>query len=258
MTKAVSLITIVILAVGAFFMTRPPGIDLYEFRVVRKIPHDRTAFTQGLLIEGDHFYESTGGYGTSSIRKVHLNTGVVYQRWDLDSNLFGEGLALHQDHLIQLTWRSRKGFIYRLADFKREREFTYNSEGWGLTSDGNQLFMSDGSDVIYVLDPESFANLRSLMVRDDEGPVKNLNELEYRDGMIWANVWRSDEIIAIDARSGRVRARVNLTGLRSKSDSYGGEDVLNGIAVDPQTGKMYVTGKRWAFVYEIELIKVAS
>ncbi len=256
--KVIGLVTIIAASAGTYLMMKPKDVVNYGFSIVRKIPHDRDAFTQGLVYHDGFFYESTGGYGTSSIRKVHALTGVVYQAWDLDAKLFGEGLALVNDKLVQLTWRSRRGFIYSIDDFKLEREFAVNSEGWGLATNGQDLYLSDGSEFIYVLDPETFTNRKTLTVKDSVGVVKNLNELEFIDGKLWANVWRKNEIVVINSSTGRVEGRVNLDGLRSREDSYGGEDVLNGIAFDASENRLYVTGKKWSFIYEIKLNKVDS
>ncbi|MCB1041706.1 MAG: glutaminyl-peptide cyclotransferase [Acidobacteria bacterium] len=253
MTKIISLLVILIVGgLAAWWLTPKPLVN-YGYKVVNKIPHDRGAFTQGLLFHEGFFYESTGGYGTSSVRKVQLEGGVVRLRWDLDASLFGEGLTLWDNQLVQITWRSRKGFVYDLDGLKLAREFTYNSEGWGLTTNGVDLFMSDGSDKIYVLNPMTFTNRRNLEVHDSKGPIKNLNELEYIEGKIWANIWQTDDLVIINPQNGRVEGRLSLKGLRSTQDTYGGEDVLNGIAYDADEKRIFVTGKRWAYIYQIEL-----
>ncbi|MFA6107882.1 MAG: glutaminyl-peptide cyclotransferase [Candidatus Latescibacterota bacterium] len=226
---------------------------LYSYRVVRSYPHDRTAFTQGLLWADGWVYESTGLYGASSLRRVDLETGQVKQRTDLDPGLFGEGLALTGDRLVQLTWRSGLGLVYDRKSFAVVDRFTYDTEGWGLTADDRGLVMSDGTSTLYLLDPETYAETGQLAVHDERGPVSRLNELEYVEGEIWANVWMSDRIARISPRTGRVTGWIELGGLLPAADRDG-TDVLNGIAYDRGGGRLFVTGKLWPRLFEVSVV----
>jgi glutamine cyclotransferase len=226
---------------------------LYSYQVARTYPHDRTAFTQGLLWADGWLYESTGLYGASSLRRVDLETGQVKQRIDLAQSFFGEGLALLGGRLIQLTWRSGQGFVYDRESFATVDRFTYATEGWGLTTDGYRLILSDGTSILYLLDPETYAESGQLEVHDERGPVNRLNELEYVEGEIWANIWMSDRIARISPRTGRVTGWIELVGLLPAADRAG-TDVLNGIAYDRSGGRLFVTGKFWPRLFEIEVV----
>lgn len=224
------------------------GID-----VVNSWPHDTGAFTQGLLFHNGSLYESTGLNGRSSLRRINLETGEVIQRIDVDSQYFAEGLALYNGKLFQLTWRSGTGFVYDLETFKRLGQFNYYNEGWGLTSDSSFLYMSDGTNVLRVLDPETLKPVRTIPVFDGETTIPELNELEWIRGEIWANIWQTDRIVRIDPATGRVIGYVDLSGILSPQDRRTGIDVLNGIAWDPETDRIWVTGKLWPRVFEIRL-----
>ncbi len=229
----------------------------YTYRVVASFPHDRGAFTQGLVFSNGFFYESTGLYGRSSLRKVEIVTGAVLQKVDVPAQYFAEGLALWQDSLIQLTWQSHIGFVYDKVTFDLERDFSYTTEGWGLTHDGSRLILSDGTTNLYFLDPATFKVVSQVEVRDSGMPVVRLNELEYIDGKVYANVWQTDKIAIIDPADGRVTGWIDLTGLLTPAQaSPVAVDVLNGIAYDPATKRLFVTGKLWPLVFEIELIGV--
>jgi len=235
-----------------------PGMGLHgcgaqagPFRIVNKFPHDPRAFTQGLLYHNDLFYESTGLRGQSSLREVDPQTGEVLRIHQLADRFFGEGLALVGEELIQLTWTAGTAFRYRLADFTPLGEFRYYTEGWGLSFDGERLIMSDGSDRLTFRDPKSFRQMDTVAVREQGRPVARLNELEYIHGEIWANVWQTDDIVRIDPITGEVNSRLTLTGLLAPEDRTGREDVLNGIAYDAAADRLFVTGKRYPFVYEI-------
>lgn len=223
------------------------------FRVVRKLPHDPGAFTQGLLYHQGYFYESTGLRGQSSLRKVDPETGKVLRSHRLAHRFFAEGLALVEEELIQLTWQAGRAFRYRLEDFKPLGEFRYYTEGWGLTFDGKHLIMSDGSDQLSFRDPATFRQLHTVAVRDQGGPVPRLNELEFIRGEVWANVWKTDDIVRIDPATGQVKRRLTLTGLLEPGDRTGQEDVLNGIAFDEAQNRLFVTGKRYPLIYEIQV-----
>jgi glutamine cyclotransferase len=227
------------------------------WRVVASHPHDTAAFTQGLVLHAGVLFESTGLYGHSELRRVEPASGRVLARQPLAANLFGEGLALVGEHLYQLTWRSGRGFVYRAADLARMAEFHYQGEGWGLAFDGQQLYMSDGSARLRVVDPHGFRERARLLVHDDGAPVQRLNELEFADGHLYANVWQTDRIARIDPATGRVTGWLNLSGLLSPMWSAA-VDVLNGIAWDAQRRQLWVTGKLWPRVFVIEIAADAN
>jgi glutamine cyclotransferase len=254
------LIVITLLS-GCKFQTKdptgsiPPNMSLQmTFQVVKSYPHDPTAFIQGLIYQGGYFYESTGLYGQSSLRKVALETGEVLQQIDLPPETFGEGLTLWEEQLLQLTWREGRGFIYAQDDFMLFGEFTYRTEGWGLTHDGTHLIMSDGSHRLYFLDPEGFQVLKVVEVFYQEQPLARLNELEYINGEVFANIWQTDQIVRIDPETGAVLGWINLAGILPKELITPTTDVLNGIAYDPKDNRLFITGKNWPLVFEILLI----
>ncbi|MDP8924748.1 MAG: glutaminyl-peptide cyclotransferase [Chloroflexota bacterium] len=230
-----------------------PSELLTPYEVIASYPHDPDAFLQGLVWHGGGFYESTGLYGQSSLRRVAFPSGEVTRQVSLPSQYFGEGLALVGERLVQLTWRSKLGFVYDRETFELLGSFPYETEGWGLTFDGTSLIMSDGSDVLTYLDPESFQPLRTLPVTLDGQPVDELNELEWIEGEIWANVWQTDVIVRIDPATGQVIGVLDLAGLLPGEARTGREDVLNGIAYDPDGGRIFVGGKRWPLLFEIRV-----
>ena len=199
------------------------------------------------------FFESTGLLGQSTLRRVEWPTGRVLRRVDLPPDVFGEGLARVDDRLVQLTWRSGRGFVYDLATLRLLREFRYEGEGWGLAYDGASLILSDGTDVLTYLDPERFTPTRKLAVTWDGQPLHRLNELEFIEGVVWANVWHTDVVVQIDPASGRVTSFLDLTGLRPSSVRRQQEAVLNGIAYDPATRRLFVGGKLWPLIFEIRV-----
>lgn len=232
------------------------GPPLYGYRIVNVFPHDRQAFTQGLVFHDGFLFESTGRKGLSTLRKVRLETGEVLQEQPIDDRYFAEGLAAWNGRLLQLTWKSRVGFVYDLSSLKLQNSFHYSGEGWGLTHDGTRLIMSDGSATLRVLDPQSFREQGRIPVRDGQAPVPRINELEYVRGEIYANIWRSNRIARISPESGRVIGWIDLTGLLSPSDQVDDpEAVLNGIAFDAENDRLFVTGKLWPRLFEIELIR---
>lgn len=233
---------------------QPVQTSIYDYRVINTYSHDPQAFTQGLVYDGDFLYEGTGLYGESSLRKVELTTGKALKKVALEPRYFGEGIALWQDKIVQLTWKSQVGFIYNQETFAQESDFTYTTEGWGLTHDGDRLIMSDGTDKLYFLDPESFEKLNSIQVRYQGKPVRRLNELEYIDGEIFANIWMTNFIARISPLTGEVLSLIDLRGL-NPSAGKDGQDVLNGIAYDKDEKRLFVTGKLWPKLYEIKLIK---
>lgn len=232
----------------------PGVVPVYTYRIVHVYPHDRAAFTEGLLYDGGFLYESTGLNGKSSLRKVDLETGKVLQMYQLPDRYFGEGLAVYQNTLIQLTWQSHTGFVYSLDTFNQLKTFTYPTEGWGITYDGKYLVMSDGTSDLHFLDPGTEQIVGSLKVTDDS-PVTNINELEYVKGKIYANIWKTNKIAIIDLQSGKVTGWIDLTGLLQTQDYSGQVDVLNGIAYDSQNDRLFVTGKLWPYLFEIKLIE---
>ena len=238
---------------------QPAEIPTYSYRVVHSFPHDPTAFTQGLLYDNGFLYESTGQYGQSSLRKVELETGTVVQLHQLDDRFFAEGLALFGNRLLQLTWRANKGFAYSLDSFEPLMEFAYPTEGWGLTYDGELLIMSDGSATLYFRDPFTFAEVSRVDVVAQDRSVYQLNELEWIAGEVFANIWQTDTIARIDPATGQVAGWIDLTGLLSNEDRRGSNaEVLNGIAYDSEGERLFVTGKRWPKLYQIELVSPSS
>jgi len=224
----------------------------YTYNVVNVYPHDENAFTQGLVFEDGFLYEGTGLYGNSSLRRVELETGKVLQVHALQGQFFGEGVAIVGDKIIQLMWESHRGFVYDKNTFDLLREFSYLTEGWGITYDGSRLIMSDGTANLYFLDPETFQRVGQVKVRD-AAPVTGLNELEYVKGEAYANVWGEEEIAVINPQTGRVKAWIDLKGIRG-SENRDPDNVLNGIAYDSKGDRLFVTGKRWPRLYEIRLI----
>jgi len=228
-------------------------VQLYTYEIVNAFPHDRGAFTQGLIYRDGAFLESTGLNGESSLRKTDLKTGAVVKEVKLSEQYFAEGLALWDGKLFQLTWREQKAFVYDAGDFKLEREFTYAGEGWGLTTDGASLIMSDGTSQIRFLDPATFAEKKRIDVRMRGRAVDRLNELEYVKGRILANVWGSDDVVQIDPTTGRVTAVIDFSGLLATQDRDKDTEVLNGIAYDATGDRLFVTGKRWPRIFEVRL-----
>jgi glutaminyl-peptide cyclotransferase len=217
-------------------------------------PSDTGAFTQGLLFHEGFLYKSTGLYGESTLRRIDLDTGRVLAMRSLPYQYFGEGLALWRDRLIQLTWKNRTGFVYRLGDLSPLRTFHYEGEGWGLTNDDRHLILSNGSSELRFLDPETFAVVRRIQVHDGQRPVDQLNELEYIDGEVWANVWMTDRIVRIDPTDGRVTGWIDLSGLLPEQARTARTAELNGIAYDAGGKRIFVTGKLWPKIFQIELI----
>ena len=229
----------------------------FSFKVVKAFPHDPTAFTQGLVFADGIFYESTGLRGQSTLRKVTPETGVVIQQVPVEAQYFAEGLALVGNELLQLTWEEHVGFVHDKTTLKRIRTFKYPTEGWGMAYDGKSLVMSDGSSHLFFLDPKTQKTVRDLPVVDGARPVERLNELEFVRGELWANVWQTDRIARIDPATGRVTGWIDLTGLL-RPEARGPEgDVLNGIAWDKTGDRLFVTGKKWPWLFQIELVPVS-
>lgn len=229
-------------------------VPTYGYSIVNIYPHDRNAFTQGLVLDRGVLFEGTGLRGRSSLRRVELETGEILQFLALPAQLFGEGITIYGDEIFQLTWKSNVGFVYDRDSFELLRSFNYPTEGWGLTHDGQRLIMSDGTATLHFLDPETLEEVGRIEVYDGEGPVTRLNELEYVKGEIFAHIWLTDLVARIDPRSGKVVGWIDLAGLLEPEDYSVPVDVLNGIAYDPERRRLFVTGKLWPKLFEIELV----
>jgi glutaminyl-peptide cyclotransferase len=246
---------------GAFLLLIAAGaiacaaeVPLYTAEVVHTYPHDVAAFTEGLFFLNGYLYESTGLEQHSSIRKVRLETGEVIKKLDIAPQYFGEGIVNWQGRIISLTWKTQLGFVFDLASFKQEKQFSYQGEGWGLTQDGKEIIMSDGTPELRFLDPDTLKETHRIEVRLQGRPVPSVNELEWVKGEIYANVWQTNWILRIDPASGAVVGIVDLRGLLKTSEIVPGQtDVLNGIAYDAKTDRLFVTGKNWPKLFEIRL-----
>ena len=250
------LIVLLAVAVVLFFLfTRKPDTPArWTYKVVNTFAHDTKAFTQGLVFEDGVLYEGTGLPGKSELRKVQLETGDVLQTHKLPDEFFGEGITIFGDRIIQLTLESKVGFVYNKETFELLREFSYPTEGWGLTNDGRYLIMSDGTPMLYFLDPKTFKQNHKIMVLDQDSPVWGLNELEYIDSQIYANVWPTERIVKIEPETGEVIGWINMEGILPPEDHSEPVDVLNGLAYDQAGGRLFVTGKFYPKLYEIKLI----
>ena len=230
----------------------------YTYKVVKAYPHDRSAFTQGLEFHSGFLYEGTGLNGKSTLRKVRIEDGRVVQKIDIGVEYFGEGITLINGEIVQITYQTQTGFVYGLNDFALRRKFKYTGEGWGLTNNGREIFFSDGSAELRVLNPKTHAEKRRIKVHDGIQPIDRLNELEWVDGEIYANIWGTDRIARIAPRTGVVTGWIDLAGLLSPMYRTQAVDVLNGIAYDAAKKRLFVTGKLWPMLYEIQLVPKAS
>ena len=255
MKTTLILIGVTMLACAPATIAQRKPAPVQSYKVIASFPHDTTSFTQGLVFASDgQMYESTGLQGESTLRRVDIATGRTLQRIDVPSQYFAEGLAMIGDELLQLTWQHKLGFVYDRHTFKQKRTFSYKTEGWGIAYDNSGgLVMSDGSDTLTFLDPKSFAALKTLRVMDAGRPIANLNELEWIDGEIWANVWMTDRIARISPRTGEVNAWIDFSSLYPRSQRTPPADELNGIAYDKATRRIYVTGKKWPRLYQISV-----
>lgn len=232
-----------------------PVAPVRSVEVVAEYPHDPSAFTQGLILVDGQLYEGTGLNGRSELRLVDLQTGEVLERHPLSDEYFGEGITVLGDRIYQITWQTQTAFVYDRESFELLETFAYDTEGWGLTHDGASLIMSDGTDQLFFRDPETFEVTRQISVRDGDNPIDRLNELEYIDGVIWANVWQSNFIARIDPETGNVIDWLDLSTLAQQALAAGEQvDVLNGIAWNPETNTAYVTGKLWPTLFEIRVV----
>ncbi len=239
---------------GSDNSTYSKAIPVYTYRIINTYPHDRSAFTQGLIYEKGFLYEGTGLRKRSTLRRVELETGNVVKLYEMPEQYFGEGITIYEDRIIQLTWQAKEGFVYDKESFELLRNFDYPTEGWGITHDGNQLIMSDGSANLYFWDPETFVETGRIQVFDADGPVSRLNELEYINGEIFANIWQSNRIARISPHTGEVVGWIDLQGLLSPEDKTEAVDVLNGIAYDTAGARLFVTGKLWPKLFEIAIV----
>ncbi len=233
------------------------AIPVFGYKVIQSYPHDTLAFTQGLKYEDGRLYEGTGLYGKSTLRKVNLTTGQVIKEIDLPEDQFGEGIAIWHGYVVQLTWQSGIGHVFDKFNFTPIKDFRYSTEGWGITSDGKELIMSDGTDKLYFLSPENFSVIGQVSVKSNGVPLRGLNELEYIKGKVYANLWPTDWIAIISPSNGEVEGYINLTNLLQ---TYVGPkarvktDVLNGIAYDDKGERIFVTGKLWPRLFEIDIV----
>ena len=229
------------------------AVTHYTYTIVNTYPHDTNAFTEGLVYSNGVLYEGTGIWGASSLRRVDLTTGNVQQEVTLPNQYFGEGITIVNDTIIQLTWQSHIGFIYDKTTFALLGNFSYTTEGWGLTFDGKHLIMSDGTDNLYFLDPTTFQRTGQVAVNDGNTTVVNINELEYINGDVYANIWQTNRIAIINPQTGQVKAWIDLTGLPPENNPDPNA-VLNGIAYDQNNNRLLVTGKDWPSLYQIKLV----
>jgi glutamine cyclotransferase len=236
-------------------LKKEPIAAIYTYRVINNYPHDKEAFTQGLVFDNDFIYEGTGLYGRSSIRQTRLETGEIIRQHNLSSSYFGEGITIYQDKIFQITWKSHQGFIYNKSNLKPLDTFEIKTEGWGLTHNGTTLVLSDGTAFLYFLDLTTFEEVKVLEVIDQNIPIKQLNELEYVNGKIYANVWHSEKIAMINPKTGQVSGWIDLAGLQDYLEDNTSIGELNGIAFDTENERLFVTGKLWPQVFEIEIIK---
>ncbi len=227
----------------------------YSYKIINTYKHDRAAYTQGLFYHNGSFYEATGLKGESTVRKVVPETGEVLQSFAIPKTVFGEGICMFENNIVQVSWQAQQGFVYDLETFKLKDNFTYNGDGWGITTDGEKLFMSNGSEIISIIDPQTYSQIETIEVYDNEGKVVYLNELEYINGEIYANIYQYEKIVRIDPKTGKVLGYIELKGILPMNDYLGSTDVLNGIAYDAETERLFVTGKKWPKLFEIELIK---
>ena len=233
-------------------------IPVFTYRIQKTYPHNITSYTEGLLMDNGYLFEGTGRYGKSDLFKSNLETGQVFKQRALDPLYFGEGVTIFKDLIFQLTYKSNTGFIYDKESFSLKGTFRYLTQGWGLTTDGNELIMSNGSAALVFLDPETFNQKRYIVVSDNKGQVGFLNELEFVNGEVYANVWQTNLIARINPKTGKVTGWIDLTGINPDPEKLKYPDVLNGIAYNPKTKRLIVTGKCWPNLFEIELVPIEN
>lgn len=251
-------IIIALLATIAFTTTNinnttlPTAPQQYTYTIIHTYPHDPHAFTQGLTYADNTLYEGTGVYGSSTLRKIDLETGNILEAITLDSNFFGEGITIINDKIVQLTWLSQIGFVYDKNTLRLLQNFTYTTQGWGITFNGTCLIMSDGTEKLYFIDPTTYQNIGSITIHEGNTSVTDLNELEYINGDIYANIWKQQKIAIINPQTGQIKAWIDLTGIETTPLKE--EEVLNGIAYDAERDRLFVTGKNWPHLYEIKIV----
>ncbi len=249
-----SIVAVLLLIAGAAALPWRSGVPTETVRIVRQFPHDPAAFSQGLVIVNGQLYESTGQYKQSSLRKVDLTTGQVQQIVPLSDEYFAEGITVLGNRLYQVTWKERLAIVYELPDLRPIASFRYDGQGWGLTNDGRELILSDGSSKLRFLNPETFAETRSVTVTEGIRRIDKLNELEYVNGEVWANIWYSDRIARISPKTGEILGWINAGSLWPASRRPSREHVLNGIAYDASTKRLFLTGKNWPNLFEVEVV----
>jgi len=239
-----------------YFLAGSPPV-VYTYTIVNEYPHDKAAFTQGFEYHDGYFYESTGNYGRSSLRKVEVETGKVIQKIDLDKKYFAEGMTIFNDKIYQLTWQENTGFVYDLATFKLDKTFEYgqSKQGWGLAHNSKKLVKTDGTERMWFLHPETLKEESYIETYTNKRKAEKLNELEFIDGKIYANIWQQNSILIVNPVNGAIEGVVNLNGLQEKAGQSGDDNVLNGIAYDSDNDRLFVTGKKWSKVFEIKLVK---
>lgn len=253
------ILTCVFYKPGEIHSSLPEELTSYmTYEILNTFPHDPQAFTQGLVFHEGYLYESTGLYGESSLRKVDLESGEILERVDLPDQIFAEGMVIFEDHIFQLTWREKIGFVYDLEDFLLINQFFYPVEGWGLTHDGQDLIFSDGTSSLYFMNRYTFEILGSITVTDQGQEIQRLNELEYIQGEIFANIWGTDDIIRIDPETGQVLGWIDMSGILPDELRTADTDVLNGIVYNLEEDRLFITGKCWPRLYEIQLIPISS
>lgn len=240
--------------ISVLSIARAAEPERFTYDVVAAYPHDPAAFTQGLFYHGGRLYEGTGLVGRSTLREVDLSSGKVLRKQDLAAHVFGEGIALFGDEIVAITWKNGEGAVFDRKSFRQKRSFTYDGEGWGLTSDGARLIMSDGTDALRFLDPKTLTETSRIAVTLNGKPLTFLNELEWIDGAVFANVWQTNAIVRIDPKSGVVTGIVDMRGLKEKLGNAPGADVLNGIAWDAKGKRLFITGKNWPKLFEVQLV----
>jgi len=238
---------------SSFGLLKTTKAPISNINIVNIFPHDPESFTEGLVYHKGYLYESTGLNGQSFLKKTEIKSGKIIKEVKLSEKYFAEGMAILDNKIYQLTWQNQTGFIYDLQSFKETGKFSYSGEGWGLTTNGEKLFMSNGSPMISCIDPVSFAVIRKIKVHDGKIPVNNLNELEFIRGEIWANIFMEDVIARISPQTGKVLGWIDLGRLRPMFPDPGNRDVLNGIAYDPEGDRIFVTGKYWTKLFEIKV-----
>ncbi|MCW4025468.1 MAG: glutaminyl-peptide cyclotransferase [Candidatus Bathyarchaeota archaeon] len=255
LVATVTVFLLIILVSSIIFLSTPEPqsitTPIYSYTVQQTFPHSTNSFTEGLTFDENYLLESTGLTGASSLKKISLETGEIVQSIELNSNYFGEGITVVNGTIIQLTWQNQVAFVYDKENFTLIKQFTYNMAGWGLTFDGQNLIMSNGSPNLYFLNPETFKVTGQITVKDGNLPIDQLNELEYVNGTIYANIWQQNKIAQINPQDGQILAWIDLTGLYTSADSI---NCLNGIAYNPQNGALIVTGKNWPSLYQIQIV----